>query len=64
MDVKELKEQLKAMGVPERYYAINGDLGSDKCILNKVYYYWEYFYFDAKMTIKPSVVKMRLVSIF
>lgn len=34
MDIQELKEQLKAMGVPERYYAINGDLGSDKYILN------------------------------
>ena len=48
MDIQELKEQLKGMGVPQRYYAINGDLGSDKYILNKVYYYWEYFYFDER----------------
>ena len=63
MDVKELKEQLKAMGVPERYYAINGDLGSDKwCItIGNIFILMNG---EAKMTIKPSVVKMRLVSIF
>lgn len=48
MNEKELKAKLKEIGVPKRCYAINGDLGSDKLILNKVYYYWECFYFDER----------------
>ncbi len=48
MNVEELKRALDRLGVPHRFYSINGNLSSDTHILNQVYHYWEYFYFDEK----------------
>ena len=48
MDVTCLIQKLDEMGVPKRFYTINGDLSSDTCVLNHVYGKWEYFYFDEK----------------
>lgn len=48
MNIIELQDALDKLGVPRRWYSINGDLTSDIHILNHVYTYWEYFYFDEK----------------
>ncbi len=48
MDILNLVEKLDEIGVPKRYYSINGDLSSDTYILNEVYGKWEFFYFDEK----------------
>ncbi len=48
MNVRELKMELDRLGVPPRFYSINGHLSSDTHILNQVYDYWESFYFDEK----------------
>lgn len=48
MNVKYLVKKLDEMGVPKRYYSINGDLLSDTYILNQTYGKWEYFYFDER----------------
>lgn len=48
MTVKELKVKFDRLGVPKSFYAINGHLSSDTHMLNQVYAYWEYFYFDER----------------
>ena len=48
MTTIELKKKLEELNVPRSFYSINGDLSSDTYILNHVYNYWEYFYFDEK----------------
>lgn len=48
MDVKELINKLEELKVPKSYYSINGNLSSDIYVLNQVYHYWEFFYFDEK----------------
>lgn len=48
MNVSCLIQKLDEIGVPKRYYSINGNLLPDTCILNQVYGKWEYFYFDEK----------------
>lgn len=48
MNISSLVEKLEELGVPKRYYSINGKLSSDTYILNEVYGKWEYFYFDEK----------------
>jgi len=48
MNVRELKMELDRFGVPPNFYSINGNLSSNTHILNQVYHYWEYFYFDEK----------------
>ena len=35
MDVTCLIQKLDEMGVPKRFYTINGDLSSDTCVLNQ-----------------------------
>ena len=48
MRIEELKEKLNELKVPKEWYSINEGLKFDAYILNKVYYYWEYFYFDER----------------
>lgn len=48
MNVEELRRRLDELGVPQRFYTINGHLASDTYILNWVHSFWEYFYFDEK----------------
>ena len=48
MNIALLIKKLDEIGVPKRYYSINGNLLSDTYILNKIYGQWEYFYFDEK----------------
>lgn len=48
MNAEELREELEKIGVPKRWYAINGHLCSDRHMLNFVHTYWEYFYFDER----------------
>lgn len=48
MNIAELKDELDKLGVPHSFYSINGFLTGDTHILNRVYTYWEYFYFDEK----------------
>ena len=48
MGIKSLIKKLDEIGVPKRYYSINGGLFSDTYILNQVYGKWECFYFDEK----------------
>lgn len=48
MDILDLEKILDEIGVPKRYYSINGDLSSDTYILNEIYGKWECFYFDEK----------------
>ena len=48
MNVTGLIRKLDEIGVPKRYYSINGDLLPDTYFLNQVYGKWEYFYFDEK----------------
>lgn len=48
MNTISLVEELNKIGVPVRYYSINGDLISDTYILNQVHDKWEFFYFDEK----------------
>lgn len=48
MNISDLIEKLDKLGVPKRYYSINGNLSSDTYILNEVYGKWEYFYFDER----------------
>ena len=48
MDILDLVKILDEIGVPKRYYSINGDLSSDTYILNEIYGKWECFYFDEK----------------
>lgn len=48
MTIETLQIELDKLGVPPRFYSINGHLSSDTYILNQVYNYWEYFYFDEK----------------
>lgn len=48
MNVEYLVKKLDEIGVPKRYYSINGDLLADTYILNQIYGKWEYFYFDEK----------------
>ena len=48
MNVLCLVEKLEELGVPKRYYSINGSLSSDTYMLNQVYNKWEYFYFDER----------------
>ena len=53
MRVEELKEKLNELKVPKEWYSINEGLKFDAYILNKVYYYWEYFYFDERGGPRP-----------
>lgn len=48
MDLSCLIQKLDEIGVPKRFYTINGDLLPDTCVLNQVYGKWEYFYYDEK----------------
>ncbi len=48
MTVEELQIELDKLGVSRSFYSINGHLSSDTHILNQVYTYWEYFYFDER----------------
>ena len=48
MNIAYLVKKLDEIGVPKRYYAINGDLSSDTYILNQIHGRWEYFYYDEK----------------
>lgn len=48
MNIADLVKKLDEIGVPKRYYSINGDLLPDAYILNKIYGKWEYFYYDEK----------------
>ena len=48
MNIADLVKKLDEIGVPKRYYSINGDLLPDVYILNKIYGRWEYFYYDEK----------------
>lgn len=48
INISSLLEKLNEIGVPKRYYSINGHLSSDTYILNQIYNKWEYFYFDEK----------------
>ena len=48
MDITCLIKKLDAIGVPKRYYVINGSLLTDTYVLNQVYGKWEYFYFDER----------------
>ncbi len=48
MNIADLVKKLDEIGVPKRYYSINGDLLPDMYILNKIYGKWEYFYYDEK----------------
>lgn len=50
MTIDELKIELKRINVPKSWYLINDGIKTDAHILNKVYSYWEYFYFDEKGT--------------
>lgn len=46
--VEELKSELDRPGVPRNFYSINVYLSADTYMLNQVYTYWEYFYFDER----------------
>lgn len=48
MNIEELKRTLDELGVPPRWYVINGSLKSNVYVLNYVHTYWEYFYFDER----------------
>ena len=48
MNIEKLKVKLEELNVPKSFYRINGSLTSDVYVLNKIYDYWEYFYFDEK----------------
>lgn len=48
MNVRELKERLQEMEIPETYYEINGHLLPDRYILNKISDSWEVFYHDER----------------
>ena len=48
MTVKMLVAELKTLGIPDRWYSINGDLTSDKLFLRSLHGRWEYFYFDER----------------
>lgn len=48
MTVEELQIELDNLGVPQSFYSINGHLSADTYMLNQVYTYWEYFYFDER----------------
>lgn len=48
LDTISLVEKLNEIGIPGRYYSINGDLIADTYILNQVHDKWEYFYFDER----------------
>ena len=54
MRVEELKEKLNELKVPKEWYSINEGLKFDAYILNKVYYYWEYFYFETRFDKEPA----------
>lgn len=48
MTIEALRTELDKLGVPRHFYAINGHLSADTHMLNQVYHYWEYFYFDKR----------------
>ncbi len=48
MTESELKIELNKLKVPEEWYSINEGIKFDAYILNKIYYFWEYFYFDER----------------
>lgn len=48
MNIMELVKKLDEIGVPKRYYSVDGCLLPDTYILNKVYEKWEFFYFDER----------------
>ena len=48
MNIEELKIKLDELGVPQKFYRINESLASDVYVLNNIYDYWEYFYFDER----------------
>lgn len=48
MNIVNLLKELDELGVPKRYYSIDGKLLSDSYVLNEVYGKWEYFYFDER----------------
>lgn len=48
MNIEVLKIKLEELGVSHKIYRINGNLASDVYVLNHIYDYWEYFYFDEK----------------
>ena len=48
MNTKDMVEQLRKIGVPAKWYRINGHLASDTYFFNQIYHYWEVFYFDEK----------------
>ena len=48
MNVRELKERLQEMEIPETYYEINGHLLPYRYILNKISDSWEVFYHDER----------------
>ncbi|WP_372520993.1 hypothetical protein [Candidatus Ruminimicrobiellum ovillum] len=48
MKIEELKKKLSAMGVPNRYYAINTSYLSNTYVLQKNYNKWEFFCTDER----------------
>ncbi|MFR4406066.1 MAG: hypothetical protein ACLT3E_05430 [Anaerovoracaceae bacterium] len=44
MTESELRIELRKLNVPEGWYSINEGVKSDTYILNKIYYYWEFFF--------------------
>lgn len=46
MNIRNLKKQLKEIGVPESWYSINGRMEPDSYIFNQKEGHWEMFYFD------------------
>ncbi len=48
MNIVDLKFEISRMKIPDRAYSINGNVGSNKFVLRKVYSFWEYFYVDER----------------
>lgn len=48
MNIEELKKKLEDLKVPQNYYQINGHLSTDTYMLNHIFNFWEYFYFDER----------------
>lgn len=41
-------KKIEELNIPSHYYSINDSISADTYILNKVYNYWEFFYFDER----------------
>jgi hypothetical protein len=53
MNIKELIEILRSMGIPDTRYSLDGSLWPDRIVLYHNYSLWEVFYFDERGNRNP-----------